>query len=111
MMVFTEDEQKKVNVQEGISFIKSYMGNNPVYRDWYVGITKDIKGRLFDFHKVDKDKSGWVFVTAESEDTARKIERYFVDTCNTDGGTGGGNDDSDIVYAYRITNYTKEREE
>jgi hypothetical protein len=107
MIIFQEDA--KYNKIEGISFIKSHMGKDPVYKDWYVGITKDYKERLFGFHKVDEHRSGWVFVVAESNDTARAIERYFVNTCDTDGGSGGGDDDSDIVYAYKIMPYTKER--
>jgi hypothetical protein len=107
MLIFQED--KKFNKTDGINFIKSHMGNNPVYRDWYVGITNDHKERLFSYHKVDEHKPGWVFIVAESNDTARAIERYFVNVCNTDGGSGGGNDGSDIVYAYKIMPYTKER--
>jgi hypothetical protein len=109
MVIFKEEQKKKANVEEGINFIKNYMGKNPVYKDWYVGITNDKDERLFGYHNVKEDKWGWVFIVAESEDTARTIERYFVDVCNTDGGPGGGKDNSDIVYAYKIMSYTKER--
>jgi len=107
MLILREGNKK--NKVDGINFIKSYMGLNPVYKDWYVGITKDYEERLFGFHKVDENKSGYVFIFAESNDIARAIEKYFVDNCNTDGGPGGGDDDSDIVYAYKIMPYTRER--
>jgi hypothetical protein len=102
-------EGKKCNKIEGINYIKSHMGQSPVYKDWYVGITNDYEERLFGFHKVDENKSGYVFVIAESNDTARAIEDYFVNSCHTDGGPGGGKDNSDIVYAYKIMPYTRER--
>ena len=108
MFIYKEDEKKKFSHTDGINYIESYMGMVRNYKDWYVGITEDINERLFNFHKVDKQKAGWVFIRAESSDTARSIEKYFLDTRKTDGGPGGG-DEPEFVYAYRITDYTRER--
>jgi len=76
------------------------------YSDWYVGITGDTNQRLFGDHNVDKEKGQWCRKEAYSSDDARDIEKYFLDECGTDGGPGGGNDDSVYVYAFKKTNYT-----
>ena len=78
------------------------------YNDWYVGITKDIKERLFNFHNVKKESDAWIYRTASSSEIAREIESFFLDL-GADGGSGGGDDDTDIVYAYKITDDTVER--
>ena len=95
--------------QEIIDDIKSYiLENDPDDDDWYVGITKNIEERLFTFHNVKREGGAWIYRTASSSEIAREIEQYFLDL-GADGGSGGGDDDSDIVYAYKIMSYTKER--
>jgi hypothetical protein len=95
--------------QEIIDEIMSYiLENDPNDEDWYVGITKDIEERLFTFHNVNKDSGAWIWRRASSSDIAREIESYFLEL-GADGGPGGGDDDTDIVYAYKITDDTKER--
>ena len=81
--------------------------NGGFFSDWYVGITDDIKGRLYRYHNV---KDTIIFVKAPSIEFARIIERYFIEERKTDGGTGGGNDSGFYVYAYKKQNYTKERD-
>jgi len=75
------------------------------YPDWYVGITGDSEQRLFVDHKVKKRGGAWILFKPSSSIIAREVEKYFIDQ-KTKGGSGGGNDDSDIVYAYRIKPYT-----
>ena len=91
-----------------ITEIETFMAENGcIYSDWYVGITEDVKKRLHSYHNV---KDTCVFVKAPSIRFARIIERYFIEERRTDGGTGGGNDDSFYVYAYKKQDYTKERD-
>ena len=72
------------------------------YSAWYVGISSDAKERLAE-HKV----KGWYIIrTATSSQVAREIEDYFVNTLGTDGGTGGGDETADMVYAYKKVSYT-----
>lgn len=73
---------------------------------WYVGISKDARNRLFNEHGVSEDGDGWIYCQANSSNAAREVEDYFVNTLGTDGGTGGGDDESDMVYAYRKENHT-----
>jgi len=95
--------------EEIIKKIEDYMKKRGgTYRDWYVGITDDAERRLFTEHNVDKDNGNWCRREAYTSDDAREVEKYFLDECGTDGGPGGGNDDSNFVYAYKKTNYTKE---
>ncbi len=66
-----------------------------------MGISKDAKDRLFNGHNIRKKKDAWIFRTARSSQVTRDIEEYFVNTLGTDGGTGGGDNTSDMVYAYK----------
>jgi hypothetical protein len=77
-----------------------------VFSNWYVGITDNCKRRLGE-HSVPtgKGEAWWICREAEDDETARKIEKYFIDL-GCDGGDGGGDDDSKIVYAYKKTNKT-----
>lgn len=72
------------------------------YSAWYVGISSNAKERLTE-HKV----KGWYIIrTATSSQVAREIEDYFVNSCKTDGGTGGGDETATKVYAYKKTPHT-----
>lgn len=76
------------------------------YMDWYVGITADPRTRLFEEHGVDEESDAWIFSQANSSVAARRVEEYFVDTLGTDGGRGGGDQDTDYVYAYKKQAHT-----
>ena len=43
----------------------------------------------------------WIYRTANSKSVAEEIEKYYLDL-GMKGNTGGGNDDSKIVYCYAI---------
>lgn len=77
------------------------------YSDFYVGITNDVQRRLFIEHNVLKEKSWWIYRTAIDCDTARKVEKYFLEK-GMRGDTGGGNDESVIVYCYAVSPTTIE---
>ena len=93
-----------------IAAIMDYMNNNcpngTPYKKLYIGVAKDAKDRLFNDHKVDKDKDPWIYDTASSADVAREIEKYFLDM-GFDGGPGGGNDDSKMVYCFLQSSRTR----
>jgi len=76
------------------------------YPNWYVGISKDAKHRLFDEHGVDEQDDRWIYSRAYSSQAARNVESYFVNELGTDGGTGGGDEDADYVYAYKKSAHT-----
>lgn len=78
------------------------------YRNWYVGITKDPKDRLFNDHRVSEPNGWWIFREAYSDTSAREVEAFFLNYKGTQGGSGGGDEQSRFVYAYRITNTTRE---
>lgn len=76
------------------------------YSDWYVGISKDAKDRLFNGHSVREKKDPWIYRSASSSQTAREVEDYFVNTRGTNGGGSGGDNTSDMVYAYKKAVHT-----
>lgn len=82
--------------------------NGGTYQDWYVGITSDPKTRLFSAHNVNEQNGVWIYSNTKTETLARAIERYFVETIRTDGGTGGGGTASIFVYAYKKSPHTNE---
>lgn len=77
------------------------------YSEFYIGISKNARKRLFEEHHVDMDTSWWIYVTAESTDIARKVEKHYLEL-GMRGGDGGGDDASNMVYCYVVTPTTTE---
>jgi hypothetical protein len=77
-----------------------------VYSRWYCGITADPPGRLFGDHNVDRN-GVWIYRTFDTSDEARAIEAHFLEL-GMKGGGGGGDWTAKVVYAYLITNTTRE---
>jgi len=76
------------------------------YNAWYVGIAQDPKARLFNDHSVDQKNDAWIYRTALGEKVARDVEEYFINTLGTDGDTGGGDENTKSVYAYKKNSHT-----
>ena len=76
------------------------------HSDWYVGIAQDPVKRLFDDHAVNRQTDAWIYDYACTSDTARNIEKYFVETLGYDGGPGGGDETTNAVYAYKKNYHT-----
>ena len=96
--------------EETIVDIQSYINKNSGtcnYVNWYVGINKNPIDRLLNNHKIKEKYDLWIWRQTSSPDIAQKIESYFINILKTDGGTGGGNEGADWVYAYRKNSYTK----
>ena len=95
--------------QEVYDFIMNYInGTGVAYNRWYVGIASDPKARLFTDHNVSEESGQWVYKDAGTEAVARQVEQYIINTHNTQGGTGGGDESTTFVYAYVIINTTRE---
>ncbi len=91
-----------------ISDIKAYAANSGgSYSKWYVGIATNPRERLFNDHAVKEKGDAWIYRQCASSDVARAIEKYFLEQ-GMQGGSGGGDDDSDSVYAYKIAGHTVE---
>lgn len=71
------------------------------YSDFYIGITNDIERRLFQEHNVKRDGMWWIYRTANSKAIAEEIEKHYL-KLGMRGHSGGGNEDSKIVYCYAI---------
>ena len=65
----------------------------------HIGITKDPIRRLFHEHKISDEDYWWIYIKADSEETARAVERYFIEM-GMQGGTGGGDNESVFVYCF-----------
>jgi len=76
------------------------------FSNWYVGIAKNPRDRLFTDHTVVESGAGWIYDDAGNEQIARNIENYFLDVRRTQGGNGGGNSATKYIYAYRIQRHT-----
>src|SRR5258707_10004438 len=58
-----------------VSTFKTFMLNQGGSPDrWYIGITKDINGRLHGDHRVDVNDPAWIYENAGSAATARRVE-------------------------------------
>ena len=94
-------------VKDIIEKIEKYVGSDN-YSGWYIGITNDIDRRLFQEHGVNKNAFGWIWCPANSKKDAQTVEEYFLDL-GMDGDTGGGNDDTTYVYAFKKYSHTNPR--
>jgi hypothetical protein len=77
------------------------------YSEFYIGISENAVRRLFEEHHVDMKNSWWIYTTAESSEVAREIEKHYLDL-GMRGGTGGGDENSKMVYCYVVTPTTTE---
>ena len=75
---------------------------------WYVGIAADANHRLFSDHKVPEHEDVWVYAPAATSRVARQIEAHLIAKHGAQGGTGGGDENTRYVYAYRIAAQTVE---
>jgi hypothetical protein len=92
-----------------IAEIKAFMAKwGGYYSDWYAGIASDPRQRLFNDHNVDEKKDGWIFREAFNSESARSVEDYFVNVLKTSGNTGGGDNTTKFVYAYKKASHTNE---
>jgi hypothetical protein len=84
--------------------MSQYGGN---YQEWYVGVSADPKGSLFNDHGVIEAEDPWISRRCISNVAARTIERYFVKK-----GCKGGQADEDTsalyLYAYMIRPHTRQ---
>jgi len=75
------------------------------YNDCYVGVTSDIKQRLFVDHNVSEQNGHFTYWKAPSSTMAREVEQYFLER-GMDGASGGGDESAIMVYAYVKTPQT-----
>jgi hypothetical protein len=90
-------KSSEIIVMDILEFIQRE-GGHP--RMWYVGVTDDAQGRLFDEHQVHYQNDAWIYRTAASEEEAQRVEEYFLEY-GLDGRKGGKRPDFRKVYAYR----------
>jgi hypothetical protein len=92
-----------------INEIKKHMDKSGYpYHQWYVGIAKDARDALFNRHGVRERGDWWIFRKATTTQQARDIESYFLNTLRTAGGSGGGDNFTTMVYAYKIGSHTNQ---
>jgi hypothetical protein len=75
--------------------------------EWCGGITSDPNKRIFTDHAVRQNGDAWIYEPASTAQIAREVETYLLNTVGAAGGTGGGDNTSRVVYAYRMTANTK----
>jgi hypothetical protein len=97
------DSQQIVN--EIVQYITDCGGD---FQNWYVGIASNPRDRLFNQHAVVEKGGAWVFLEAANDSADREIEEFLVTTYQTKGGSGGGDNTTKYVYAYRVTASTRE---
>ena len=90
-------KSSEIIVMDMLEFVQLEGGHPKL---WYVGVTDDAQGRLFDEHQVHYQNDAWIYRTASSEMEAQRVEEYFLEN-GLDGRNGGRRPDSRMVYAYR----------
>ena len=84
--------------------------NNVTNNQVYIGITEDAKQRIYDNHNVTPIYGLHTRFEARTEKDARDAENVLISQYKFWGGTGGG-DNPTTVYAYVITESTKETDD
>lgn len=79
------------------------------YDSWYIGTTNDADKRLFSptEHNVDQNNGWWIYRSANSKEIAEEIAKYFINL-GLKGSTVSISDNSNIVYAFKISPLTKQ---
>ncbi|MCH8033933.1 MAG: hypothetical protein IH950_09295 [Bacteroidetes bacterium] len=80
-------------------------GNDP--QNWYVGIASNAEERLQDGHGIIQGDI-FIFDNALTEQNARAVEKYLIESHDTQGNPGGGDSETTWVYAYKINGHTRE---
>lgn len=75
---------------------------NDLRSNWYVGIARNIEDRLFGDHGVHRTNDVWIYRQAIDAGHARSAEAGLIQN-GYDGGSGGGDNQSTFVYAFRKT--------
>lgn len=83
------------------AYMRKFEGD---YSDWYIGITKDLDEELFNLHKFEEN-SIWISFGADTDEVAKKIEKYFLDK-KTEGNPTDLEEDTRIVYVYKKNSNT-----
>jgi hypothetical protein len=96
-------KSSEIIVMDILEFIQ-LEGGHPTM--WYVGVTDDAQGTLFDEHGVHYQNDAWIYRMASSEIEAQRVEEYFLEY-GLDGGKGGKRPDSRMVYVYKKSIGTK----
>jgi hypothetical protein len=105
---FQKGSNMAVNKETGIADIKAHVAEcGGSYPQWYVGVAADARQRLFNDHAVSEKGDSWIYRQCTSSDVARAVEKHFL-AQSMKGGSGGGDDTSDYVYAYKIARHTVE---
>ncbi len=98
---------QQISPQQAATEMKAHMDKERSgYRNWYVGITGDLRARFFTEHGVHENNDWYIWRWLQTADDARAVESYFVDRLGADGGPGGGDTQSRCVYAYRKQRHT-----
>jgi len=92
------------NKQEIINDIANHF-KGIAYKNCYVDITSEVDSRLFGDHKVSRENGHLIYRTASSHLVAHEVEKHFLDA-GMDGGSEGGDETSQIVYACKKTSST-----
>jgi hypothetical protein len=87
--------------QQVIAHIDGYMRKfpNTTNSQWYVGIASDLRQRLFNDHRVSEQQGVWAYIPADTSAIARSVETTY-HNAGCDGGPGGGDNTTVVVYAY-----------
>jgi len=70
------------------------------YSRWTIGITNDHERRKAEHKTKGDDVKDWRSWEADSEDIARSVESYFIDTKKMKGKISGGERNSVFVYIF-----------
>jgi hypothetical protein len=94
-------------MEQIISDFEGFMGKyGQYYHEFYVGVATDPKDRLVRGHNIQGVPHIYS-LNAMGADIVRAIEKFFLNK-GAKGGPGGGDNNTQYVYAYKIAPHTIE---
>ena len=100
LIIFAEKNMKE-NYQRIVNKILFFCAvkNIDDPRKAHIGITNDLNRRLKIEHKITAEDYWWTSSEADDAETARAVERHFIEM-GMQGGTGGGDNETEFVYCF-----------
>jgi hypothetical protein len=95
-------------VRQRLYACKSQHEPKTLFADWYVGVARNPRERLFNHHGVNEAAGDWAFEEAETAKAARRIATSFHDGAGCDGELGVPDPEALSVYIYLKTSDTRE---
>lgn len=95
--------------QNAVNYLLEFINRKGgLYNGWYSGVTNNPEQRIFQQHKVNRVYDPWAYYPCTNAPVARDVEQHLLNL-GMQGDVGGGDNQSLVVYVYKITDHSQEK--